>query len=587
MKLTDWKPRACTRCHKASVERKKTHWCFECRHPDQPRPLCRICESARVFYNGYCERCHWSNTEPRTCLHCFAYGRLGAYFCKACLGLNRQRERATCPGCQRHLPLSRFGLCRLCLHQGRLLTAGRIHRRPIRETVSEAGRERQLFFADMLRSIRLKSNERPATSLGSSTSQGAESPAWPAEQLMLFDLVRDVGRWDSEVVTPGEIHLRRALEVAERLQEQRGWPKEHHALICKGLTMLLSGQPPHRKVPYTEAAPLAAKLISVERVVEVLEHLDLFHDDRPDVLEEWAFAKIAELPEPMRQEVRAWISVLRGQRGRARRVKDETIRNKIYGAGPALREWARQGHLSLREITRADVDEVVGALQGHNRRYQVYTLKSLFKHLHQQRVIFRDPTVGLRAPNHRREGPIDGRLDERDLAAVASAAVDPVRRLLFVLAAVHGLRTSQMRALQVHDVDLGGCLLHVGAHTRPLGSATGEAAEEWLRLRRARWPACANPHLLVSRQTAYEDGPVSSSYIKSLFYDLGTSIERIRIDRQLEELLVHGPDPLHFAAMFGAGSNTSVRYARAAAALLGVDLGADVEPDQTAGTRAP
>jgi hypothetical protein len=29
------------------------------------------------------------------------------------------------------------------------------------------------------------------------------------------------------------------------------------------------------------------------------------------------------------------------------------------------------------------------------------------------------------------------------------------------------------------------------------------------------------------------------------------TLERLRVDRQLEEALTHGPDPLHLAAVFG------------------------------------
>ncbi|MFC4503696.1 MULTISPECIES: hypothetical protein [Streptomyces] len=37
------------------------------------------------------------------------------------------------------------------------------------------------------------------------------------------------------------------------------------------------------------------------------------------------------------------------------------------------------------------------------------------------------------------------------------------------------------------------------------------------------------------------------------------------MDRQLEEALVHGPDPLHLAEVFGLGERTAIRYANSAA----------------------
>jgi hypothetical protein len=41
-----------------------------------------------------------------------------------------------------------------------------------------------------------------------------------------------------------------------------------------------------------------------------------------------------------------------------------------------------------------------------------------------------------------------------------------------------------------------------------------------------------------------------------------------RVDRQLEEALVHGPDPLHLAEVFGLDEKTAIRYANSARALL-------------------
>ncbi len=40
------------------------------------------------------------------------------------------------------------------------------------------------------------------------------------------------------------------------------------------------------------------------------------------------------------------------------------------------------------------------------------------------------------------------------------------------------------------------------------------------------------------------------------------------LDRQLEEALAHGPDPLHLAAVFGLDPKTAIRYAENARTLL-------------------
>jgi hypothetical protein len=87
-------------------------------------------------------------------------------------------------------------------------------------------------------------------------------------------------------------------------------------------------------------------------------------------------------------------------------------------------------------------------------------------------------------------------------------------------------------------------------------------------LTRTRWPTTANPHLLVTRSTASGCNPSSHSWIKRHFTGLTATIEQMRVDRQLEEALSAGPDPLHLAAVFGISDQTAIRYAHAARQLL-------------------
>ncbi len=63
--------------------------------------------------------------------------------------------------------------------------------------------------------------------------------------------------------------------------------------------------------------------------------------------------------------------------------------------------------------------------------------------------------------------------------------------------------------------------------------------------------------------------PVSTIYFAET--DLrgqAATLERLRVDRQLQEALAHGPDPLHLAAMFGLDPKTAIRYAKNARHLL-------------------
>ena len=64
-------------------------------------------------------------------------------------------------------------------------------------------------------------------------------------------------------------------------------------------------------------------------------------------------------------------------------------------------------------------------------------------------------------------------------------------------------------------------------------------------------------------------GPVSTIYFaKTKLRGQAATLERLRVDQQLEEALAHGSDPLHLAAVFGLGPKTAIRYAENARLLL-------------------
>ena len=62
--------------------------------------------------------------------------------------------------------------------------------------------------------------------------------------------------------------------------------------------------------------------------------------------------------------------------------------------------------------------------------------------------------------------------------------------------------------------------------------------------------------------------PVSENWLASMFRGLGVSLEQLRVDRQLDEALTAGPDPLHLSAVFGMDDETAIKYAAAARYLL-------------------
>lgn len=75
--------------------------------------------------------------------------------------------------------------------------------------------------------------------------------------------------------------------------------------------------------------------------------------------------------------------------------------------------------------------------------------------------------------------------------------------------------------------------------------------------------------------TALETGPVSGHRIKAGFRGQDATLERLHMDRQLDEALTHGPDPLQIAVVFGLGTKTAIRYANSAGQLLQTSIECD------------
>jgi len=232
---------------------------------------------------------------------------------------------------------------------------------------------------------------------------------------------------------------------------------------------------------------------------------------------------------------------------------------------PLLLEWATR-HDHLREITAADVIAATTPLTGSQRRQTLTALRSLFGHCKKNGTIFRDPTRGIRdAPR-----PLNllQPLQPAEIDQATAAAVTPAARLALALAAVHAARPRTIRELHLGDIDLGNRRLAIAGRPRPLDDLTRHLLLAWLKHRGQRWPDTANPHLIINQQTAMTTRAVSENWLTGSCRGLTATLERLRADRQLEEALTHGADPLHLAAVFGIDDTTAIRYAAIARQIL-------------------
>jgi len=473
-----------------------------------------------------------------------------------------------CAGCGRVLAVRNW-YCRLCWCQAaaEAKAAGDLPRGAISALgLHPAGLpHHQLFFQTM----KLRRPGPRARGRGQ-----APPPATPVTrpspgqvQLRLFEARRDLTcfdeRRDADPASPWLIWGR---FLAGRLGEARGWTPRVRFGVPRGLIIVLSQHTEGGTVRHPEIFPaLRALDIPVERVAEVLTEMGIFTDDRQPSFEGWLDRKLDGLAPGIRCGTESWIRTLRDGSPRTRPRDQATAWNYLNVIRPVLLDWSAR-HDHLREITRDDVTTSLDALHGSRRTNTLVALRSLFASCKTTGTIFRNPASRIKVSQ--REHQLIQPLQPEQIQQAIAAATRPADPLIIALAAIHAARPAAIRSLQLHDIDLGNRRLTIAGHTRPLDELTRQALRGWLDYRRTRWPGTANPHLIVNQRTALESGPASGCWIKATFRGQDATLERLRVDRQLEEALTHGPDPLHLAAMFGLDPTTAIRYATAARQLL-------------------
>jgi hypothetical protein len=428
----------------------------------------------------------------------------------------------------------------------------------------------QLFFANLQRP---RNGGPPVGKQGRRVTKRPPEPAPSSArmtnwiQLSLFTAGRDYRHFDREqhadLTNP---YLVRARRAARALGEARGWSRWVTSDVDRALVIVLSGHTEGETIRYSEIFPtLRGRGLPVGRTAEVLDQMGLFTDDRAPAVDRWLDRKLHEVAQGIRGEVESWARGLLDGGPRSAPRARHTAWAYLNEIQPVLLEWSnRYNH--LREVTREDVIAARDAASGKQRESRIVALRSLFRHAKRNGQVFRNPTLRIRVP--RQDGGVIQTLPQADIDQAVATATTPDIRLIMALAAVHAARPKTIRTMQQDDVDLGNRRITLGGHVRPLDDLTCRAVLDWLAYRRSRWPNSANPHLLITQKTAVELGPAGKLWTTRATRNLTATLERLRVDRQFEEALTHGPDPLHLSLVFGIDEKTAIRYADSARALL-------------------
>ena len=365
------------------------------------------------------------------------------------------------------------------------------------------------------------------------------------------------------------------LDALADYGQARGWAPHTLRQAWRAVTAVLAsrdelGQPPWDAV--TLGKFLNQRKLVALRAIEFLTDQGLARGNPQAAFDRWLAARLAVLPAPVAAEVRIWTEALQGRGPRAGHARqDRTIQGYLRILQAPLASWSA-GSESLRQVTTDDLTAQLAPLTGATRLLALSAMRSLFGTLKARRVLFTNPAAPL--TGRQIHPPPVLPLDDAQRAGLLGRLHDPAERLIVLLAGVHALRPADIRALMLEDADPAAVTLLLGDRARPLDRLTAGHLRAWLQARHERWPATANPYLLINRSTAGGTGPVSRGYVQAAVRQLGITTQRLRADRLHAEARASGGDPLQLAHLFGVSDPIAIRYC------------AELGPPGQAGTQA-
>ena len=466
-----------------------------------------------------------------SCDHCLAWlgTRRQGRICVPCQQWARRRlaSPGRCERCARELPVVR-GVCRFChiilseqppgaplgdqlwLDTGPLFT-------PVPVIVWPAGDSRRLEQ----QASQSRRQDRPQV-----TGTVSEHLADPAQLELFHAPRRDWHRLPGTALpalTPAAQDL---VEEFGQLARDQSWGDETRDAGLRVLRVLVAWL--GAAAPIAEADVRAVARLrpgrSGLRVARFLAAKGLLIAEpvRQASMDEAAVKRIAAtVPACFRPEVDAWIRVLRGEGTRPSHAMDwTTIRRYLGYVLPVLRQWRNQEITSLREIATGHVKAAIRGRPHASRRAAHGGLRSLFRALKRERLIFRDPARAVSLPARPR---LPRPLPASQLNGLLGRAPTPMAAAAAALAAIHAVRPAGLPRLQLDDLDRSRGRLTIRRpgrnHIVFLDELTSRLLTIWLFERHRRWPASTNPHLFVSLRTAMHPSrpPVSRCCIHGLF----------------------------------------------------------------------
>lgn len=267
--------------------------------------------------------------------------------------------------------------------------------------------------------------------------------------------------------------------------------------------------------------------------------------------------RVSEVPAPLRPAAAKFCEHMLAARQRARRAgtrprSDHTIETALAIVRDLARFLADQrGKLDWALADVHDIEAFLATLPKARKR-RLTVLRQFFRFARTGRIILADPAQDVTAAAPR---GFTGRTIAVDQQRVlfsrwtTSPDAHPHEALLGILALLHGASSSEVRHLQVSDIDAGARAIRLGKrpHPVPLDPASWQVLERCLAHRDGQ--QTANPHVIVTKGTKAGRPPASTAYISHVLDPAGVPPRTVRCTRLAD--LVNAMDPKLVAAAFG------------------------------------
>ncbi len=381
-----------------------------------------------------------------SCAHCLAWANDRRRLCEACTSWQSflgNPAPVACTRCRRSLPTadSKCRFCRIVEAETEIDTA---------QVALDGGD--QLWFAGRLApalavtASGLSSPRRGRFDLKRRLARAADASRPPSPhlldpaQLELFPTpTRD---WTPLATTPETALTPQAAALVDDFTayiRSRGWSTESLNGSVRTLRLITGHLGAQAPVHERDVRALASAHPNLHghRLIQFLRSRDLLvplPEITPTLIAR-ARRTATALPAGFAPAAHRWIDVLQGQGSKENwKRSPKTIDNYLDAAAPVLTAWHKAGVESPREVTQEDIEAVLEPLAGHHAQRVHTALRSYFRALRRERLVFRDParTVSLASAR-----PLPATLASDRLTGILNRLPDTRSRLIVADEARH------------------------------------------------------------------------------------------------------------------------------------------------------